>query len=192
MHSMLNTVLRGRRFGDSCHVWQALVQRSGFRQRTLSSFLNMSMKKIRPWSVTTSIESKTNPKLPKSARQRKKPRELEEPALHKRKLHHLVLQRSLAQRRHLQRLLLHHPGQPMDRRGLCCQRRHPAQGDLMLGKQAVNRGAGNRDHHGSRRECRVVEWCTLAVERQHMVTRPWWELCLPHFVFQGENGQQRN
>ena len=33
------------------------------------------------------------------------------------------------------------------------------------------------------------------VERQRLVTRPWWDLCLPglpHFVVQGENWQMRN
>ena len=36
----------------------------------------------------------------------------------------------------------HLPGQPMHRRELRLLRRHPAQGDLMLGNQAVNHGTG--------------------------------------------------
>ena len=65
-----------------------------------------------------------------------------------------------------------------------------AAADSTAKQLAQEHGMGYVTQAAERR--RTVEWCTLAVERQNMVTRPWWELCLPHFVSQGENWQQRN
>ena len=123
-------------------TWKFVIRVPSELFRALRCFLNMSMTKICPWFERTSIESKLHPRLPKHARQMKTLKEPEKPAPRKRKPHLLVLQRSLAQSHHLQRMLPHLPGQLMHRRGQSRQRRHPAQGDLMLGKQAVNRGAG--------------------------------------------------
>ena len=60
--------------------------------------------------MKTSIENKTNPRLPKCATQMRTPRELAKPAPRKRKPHRLVLQRSLAQSHHLQRPVNHGAG----------------------------------------------------------------------------------
>ena len=65
-----------------------------------------------------------------------------------------------------------------------------AAADSAAKQLAHDHGAGYSTVAQERRD--AVMWASTAVQRQSMVTRSWWDLCLPHFAYRGEAWQLRN
>jgi len=65
-----------------------------------------------------------------------------------------------------------------------------AAADPTAKQLAHDHGAGYNRVAQERRDAAV--WVSTAAQRQSMVTRSWWDLCLPHFPFRSEAWQPRN
>jgi len=65
-----------------------------------------------------------------------------------------------------------------------------AAADSTAKQLAHDHGAGYNTVAQERRD--AVLWASTAVQRQSMVTRSWWDLCLPHFAYRSEAWQMRN
>lgn len=65
-----------------------------------------------------------------------------------------------------------------------------AAADSTAKQLAHDHGAGYYTVAQERQD--ALRWASTAVQRQSVVTRAWWDLCLPHFVYRNEAWQIRN